>query len=663
MSTKESSHRLERIILTVAIVTFIPTLLLAQYLQHYLSATPLLKALPILHIAAEYLKVFISLYIFLLTWHTYADRRDTFILFLGHVFLMVGLLGLSHVFYNQNRIGNSLPVEHDYFFAVSHFLLPLGLLAGVFAAGKGLSVTGRFYFLCGTILFFALILAAKLYLTPYLLPIKKNHASDLIDWRILTVLLYATAVFIYYKKKPLADPKTNALFLGALVLLLYSEACNSQLCLQYRGFPFKSCGLLAHPLEIASYLIIYWAVFVLSIRYPYKTLCRVKEHLAERYSELSAALEMLGQSEERYRLLVETSNDLIYTLSPSGRITFVNQNIDALTGHTPAELYGKSVFDLLTRESKRKIIAQTRRLLKTGHARAEDLEILTKDDRKKTIMVNVQPIYRSKGKITGFQGIARDVSELRREQEQMLHSEKLATVGLIASGIAHEIGTPLNIISGNAEFLLTDLPEHHPMHEELETIVDQCQRISDQVKSLLDFARPSVLQLVPLDINEIIYATLRFLRHMITPQHHVQLELAPELPPLTGDKYKLQQLLINLLLNAFQAMPRGGSLHVSTYIAPQLDNSATEPPYIHIKIQDSGHGIEREKLKSIFDPFFTTKETEQGTGLGLAVCLKIVKDHGGLIEVESEVNRGSTFTVHLPLSTHFTNVQQEEDQS
>lgn len=657
--TTQSSYRLDRTILIIAAIAFIPIILLFQYLQHNVGVLPLVlvKALPILHVIAEYLSVFVSISIFLLAWHTYPDRRDTFILFLGNALLIVGLLSMFDILYyqqNHNFIGDFVPLKHHYFFVMKHILLPLGLLFSVFAVGKAFSARRRFYYLLGTIFFFIIVLGAGLYLTsclPDLLP-DKYGVSDLINRKLLTVPLYAVAMFTYYKKRPFTGSKPNALFLSAIVFCTYSEACSSGLCFEYENYPLKGCNPFSHLFEIVAYVIIYWVVFVSSIRYPYKTLYKVKESLAENYRELSSALEMSGQSEERYRLLVENSNDLIYTLDAHSHITFVNQKITALTGYRPAELYGKSVFDLLTPESQKKAIAQTRTLLKTGQAQVEDLEILTKDGKKRDLMVNVQPVHDTEGRTTGFQGIARDISERRQRQEQMLHSERLATVGLMASSIAHEIGTPLNIISGNAEFLLADLPGHHPMREELETIVDQCQRISDQVKTLLDFSRPSPLHLAPLDTDKIICNTLQLLKHMIKPDHDIELNLAPDLPPLMGDKYKLQQLLINLLLNAFQAMPAGGSLRINTSLISKSSYSGAETAYIEVRIQDSGYGIPKENLKHIFAPFFTTKNGGLGTGLGLSVCLRIVKDHGGVIGVESEVNKGTTFTIHLPVNVH-----------
>lgn len=660
LSKSRPSYRPDRIILLLAVGASIPTILLIWYLQHIPVMPAWARLLPTLHIIAECLNIFVSLYIFLLAWHTYPNRRDTFILFLGYVFLIAGLLSLIHVVYyqqHQDPIRGILPAKHDYFFVVGHFFLPLGLILSVFAVDKKVPAGGRCYYLGAAILFFLFIVAlgARYYPMPHLSPPRlpdKHAVSYLIDWEILTVPLYTLALFIYHKKKPFVDSKLNALFLSALVLLIYGAVCSSGLFPWGEGVLLGACNPFLHLFEIAAYAIIYWVVFVSSIRYPYKALYRVKESLAESYGELSATLELLRQSEQRYRLLVQNSNDIIYTLDTRNHITFINQNISVLTGYTPTELLNKSFFDLLTPESQKKAAAHTKVLVETGQAQFEDLEILTKDGKGKAIMVNAQPIPDMKGQIIGVQGIARDISERKKKQEQMLHSEKLATVGLISSGIAHEIGTPLNIISGNAEFLLAGLPEHHPMHEELETIVDQCQRISDQVRSLLDFARSSVLRPAPVDINAIISHTLHLLRHMIQSRHTVQLHLSSGLPVLLGDKDHLQQLFINLLLNAFQAMSTGGFLDIST---------SWESPYITIKLQDTGQGIERKNLRSIFDPFFTTKDPEHGTGLGLAVCTRIIKDHNGLIEVESEVNKGSTFTIRLPLNSHLETKPQEED--
>jgi len=664
LSETGASNHLERTIVIIAVVAFFPTVLFLRYL-HDTGTTLLIKnVFPPLHLVAEFLGVFVSVSLFLLAWHTYPDRRDTFILSLGNAFLLVGLLSLLHIMHYQESptlIKNSGSLNNPLcFYAMGQLLLPLGLLFSIFAVGRTFSTRRRLHYLLGVLVLLTLIVGAGSYLKAHQSALSPINAARLINRDFLTVPLYAVAMYLCYKKKLFTESKSNTLFLGALALLAYSEALSSGLCFQCKDCPLINHNPFSHFFIIAAYGIIYWVVFVSSIRYPYKTLYAVKEDLSEKYQEFSAALEMLKQSEERYRLLVENSNDLIYTLDSYSRITFVNQNISVLTGYTPAELRGKSVFDILTPESQKKAIAQIRTLVKTSRALVEDLEILAKNGGGKTIMVNIQPIHDAEGKITGFQGIARDISERRQQREQMIHSEKLATVGLIASGIAHEIGTPLNIISGNAEFLLADLPDQHPMREELETIIDQCQRISDQVKNLLDFARPSSLEFAPLNISEIIHDTLRLLKHMIKPGHNIQLNLTPDLPPLMGDKYRLRQLFTNLLLNAFQAMPTGGSLQINTTLLSASTAFRIETPCICIQIKDSGRGIEKENLKSIFDPFFTTKAMGQGTGLGLAVCLRIVKDHAGRIEVESEVNRGATFTIHLPLRAPLKGSETEE---
>jgi len=346
-ATKPSNH-LERTILIAAGVAFIPTVLFLRYL-HHIGITQSIETVPGLHIFAEYLSALVSISIFLLAWHTYPDRRDTFILSLGNAFLLVGLLSLFHhiVHYQESLalIKNRVSLNNCvYFHAMSQLLLPLGLLVSTFAVGKRFSTRRRFHYLLGVIFLLTLISGAGSYLKSHQPTLFLANASRLIGRDLLTVPLYAVAMYLYYKKKLFADPKTNALFLGALALLGYSEALGGE----NHHNPFF------HLFIIAAYIIIRRVVFVSSVRYPYKALYAVKEDLSEKYQELSSALEMLEQSEERYRLLVENSNDLIYTLDSHSRITFVNQNISILTGYTPAELRGKSVFDILTPESQKK---------------------------------------------------------------------------------------------------------------------------------------------------------------------------------------------------------------------------------------------------------------------------------------------------------------------
>ncbi|HID64440.1 MAG TPA: response regulator [Anaerolineae bacterium] len=231
--------------------------------------------------------------------------------------------------------------------------------------------------------------------------------------------------------------------------------------------------------------------------------------------------------------------------------------------------------------------------------------------------------------------------ELQAAQEQLLQSEKLASIGQLAAGVAHEINNPMGVILGFAQGILKTLPEDDPLKKPLSTIEKESLRCKRIVQNLLDFARHSEPTPHPTDINELVDVSCELVEHQIS-LHNVKLVKGydPALPPIMADPHQLQQVFINIMLNAYQAMPDGGTLHITT---------RTVGSELQVIFTDTGTGIPPESVQNIFDPFFTTKEVGEGTGLGLSVSYGIVKAHGGDIEVDSQVGKGTTFIIKLPL--------------
>jgi signal transduction histidine kinase len=242
--------------------------------------------------------------------------------------------------------------------------------------------------------------------------------------------------------------------------------------------------------------------------------------------------------------------------------------------------------------------------------------------------------------------------KLQETHLQLVSSEKMASLGKLAAGIAHEINNPLGIIAGYAEGLLDrakdpalasaagfrDFPEY------LQTIHSEIFRCKAILKSLLDFARPSGGTFRSIDINEVIKEVLLLLQHRTAKlQHTLTLDLNRDLPRIHADAGNLRQLLMNLLLNAIYFTPGGGAIRIAT--------GAGEGGGIRLSVSDTGLGIPADRIDKVFDPFFTTKPVGEGTGLGLTICHRIVEEHGGTIDVESEPGKGTTFVIRLPAIT------------
>jgi two-component system NtrC family sensor kinase len=226
----------------------------------------------------------------------------------------------------------------------------------------------------------------------------------------------------------------------------------------------------------------------------------------------------------------------------------------------------------------------------------------------------------------------------------LVQSAKLAAVGQLAAGVAHEINNPLTTISGFSELILGELAPDNPLHNDLTMIRRESQRARDVVRRLLDFARQSGPHREPADLNDVVRETVTLMKNAAITKSVNVIELyATDLPWARMDVNQIKQVVLNLLNNAVQAMPKGGTLTVAT------ERYDTDVPGLRLRLADTGIGIPRENLERIFEPFFTTKPPGEGTGLGLALSYTIMRDHGGRIEANSVVNKGTTFIVWLPI--------------
>ena len=231
-------------------------------------------------------------------------------------------------------------------------------------------------------------------------------------------------------------------------------------------------------------------------------------------------------------------------------------------------------------------------------------------------------------------------AELEAAQQQLIQAEKLASIGQLAAGVAHEINNPIGVILGFSQVLLKKTPGDSPLHKPLATMEREGLRCKKIVQDLLDFARQSRPRLGRVHLNEVIEAASELMpHHTDSDLVHVVKDYAPSLPPVLGDENQLQQVFLNLLINAYQAMPDGGELRISSQAADDE---------VRATISDTGVGISTDHLGRLFDPFFTTKDVGEGTGLGLSISYGLIEQHGGTIEVDSEPGAGATFVVRLP---------------
>lgn len=363
--------------------------------------------------------------------------------------------------------------------------------------------------------------------------------------------------------------------------------------------------------------------------------------------------EALSQSEEKYRTILHEMDEGYYEVDLAGNYTFFNDVISTRLGYAKKELTGMSYKVYTPEEETDAVFKVYNNVYRSGQPRRWfPVTNVTKGGTKIFVENSILPIRNPQGQIIGFRGISRDVTERKQMEEERQQLEqraqfasRLASVGEMASGIAHEINNPLTGVIGYAQLLLQgDLPDN--VRKDLETINDGAQRVANVVQRLLAFARQTKPQRKYVDINDIVETTLDLRAyHLQTSNIEVVKQLAPDLPATVADAGQLQQVFLNLIVNAETEMSlaRGhGKLTVKTQRIGDI---------IRISFKDDGRGIASEKLEKIFEPFFTTRQVGQGTGLGLSVCYGIVSQHNGKIYAESKPGRGATFIVELPIVT------------
>ncbi|NQT09805.1 MAG: response regulator [Desulfobacteraceae bacterium] len=367
----------------------------------------------------------------------------------------------------------------------------------------------------------------------------------------------------------------------------------------------------------------------------------------------------LEVTEQRYQYLVNASPDIIYTLNPEGEITFINGAVESLLGCSAEQLVSKHYTDIILGDdlNKAKYRFNERR---TGSRATSGVELRLKTsnndyDPEKSLIIELKsmgiydkPVDEPDKTFMGTYGVARDIGDRKRLEAQVVQSAKMASLGVMTCGITHEIRNPMAVCSSAAQLLLKK-PDDRVLREECaDKIYSNIHRASQIIENLLKFSRTSGEDFGSVNLNEALELTLSLITHQIK-LHQIELnrEFAKDLPYVMGNANLLQQVFLNLILNAYNAMPEGGKLTLSTLVNPDGE--------VEIRFADTGCGIPEENLEYIFDPFFTSMPVGQGTGLGLSVSYGIIERHGGSIEVESTVDVGSNFTVKLPLTRDWKN--------
>jgi len=374
---------------------------------------------------------------------------------------------------------------------------------------------------------------------------------------------------------------------------------------------------------------------------------------------LSQAQQALRASEEQYRQIVEATSDGIIRLDLLDRIFFVNRRFAEMLGCDPVGIVGTSVFDLMSRQGKLVMEAA----LSAG-TESLDVTFCHKDGTEISVNLAASALVDVEGHLIGNLGVVRDVTERKRLQAQLMVSDRMASMGTLAAGVAHEINNPLAAVIANLDYVSENLAPkiigRDPskaapkmsrawLLDEIKGPLDDAREAADRVRLIVRdlkiFSRsPSDDRRGPVDVKVVMESSLRMAWNEIRHRARV-VKLYGQVPPVEANEARLGQVFLNLIVNATQSLPEGQAERNEIRV-----NTRLSAGQVIVEVSDTGAGIPPENLGRIFDAFFTTKVAGAGTGLGLAICQRIVTDIGGALTVESQVGKGSCFTVTLPIA-------------
>lgn len=402
-----------------------------------------------------------------------------------------------------------------------------------------------------------------------------------------------------------------------------------------------------HNIQIRQFLfqffiisiILFGALSLISVMAKWSTALKL---------EVSRQTKELKKSEQRYRSLIENAEDIIFTIDREGNFASINGYGAKLLGRSEDQIIGHNIAEIFSWPTAEMLLQTIKEVydIKRGRQVTHLIRVGEKDIWLNT---NFRRLLDDAGNIYAILGISRNITERKKMEEQGYYTEKLASMGTLAAGVAHEINNPLAIILGFTDMLLEKTPENSEHYDILKTIEKQGHKAKKVVDNLLTFARTKEHTETSVDINKNITEVLTVLGNNLLVRKVAinTLELAQNLPPVKGDPDELQQVFLNIINNAVYAMKKGGTLSVSTRL---VDNGK----WVEIRISDTGSGIRKEHRKNIFDPLFTTKKVGDGTGLGLSVSYGIITRHRGIITFDTKTaeesdSPGTTFMISLPV--------------
>ena len=362
----------------------------------------------------------------------------------------------------------------------------------------------------------------------------------------------------------------------------------------------------------------------------------------------------LREGEERFRELAELLPGVIYEMDAKGVLTFVNQSAFKLFGYSRKDFEkGLVGFDFVIAEDRDRARRNFARILTGERLGLNEYTALRKDGSRFPMLIDSAAILKN-GRPVGVRGFMIDITDRKGLEEKLQQAQRMEAIGTLAGGIAHDFNNLLMAIQGNVSLALLDTEAGHPNREKLTNIASYVKKATELTRQLLGLGRGGKYEVQPYDLNDLVNQVVRMFGRT-KKELTIHKKFAADLPAVKVDRGQIDQVLLNVLVNAWQAMPDGGLITIQTENV-RLDETFVNPyniapgQYAKLTVSDTGTGMDEKTLERVFDPFFTTKEKERGTGLGLASAYGIIKNHGGVITADSRKGEGTSFCIYLPVT-------------
>jgi PAS domain S-box-containing protein len=629
------------------------------------------------HSLTELIRIVIWVGIFVIAWNARRMLRNDFLPFLGIAYLCAGVVDLLHILSYAGiegfkHLGPNLPEE---LWIAGRYLTAVSTFVAIAIAGRRLNLT-RIFAIYVAITAALIALVFSTYFPDCYVEGKGPTQFDIASQRIITVLFLGAVVLLLVRKE-----RFDAIVRGYLI------AGYGVLVVSWGLFPFSlvddsTLSIVRHLLRVLAFYLVYKGIIETSFSRPYSLIFKDLKDSEEALKAESAALEQrvvrqseklmatdqelwkekvkrvvvegaLSATETKYQKLLETASDAIILVdAETGNILETNDRAVDLLAKPKSGIIGMHHSIL---HGSEEFVCPIEKLIQARGAEKftyGEMELVGKDGG--LVPVEVSASYTILGDKPVILSIVHDVSERKALEQQLLQSQKIEAIGRLAGGVAHDFNNLLTAVIGYSDRILSRLNQADPMYVEIEQIRQAGTMAANVAKQLLAFSRKQVLQPRTFSLNSAVNDIRAMIQRLLPEQIEVSFALAPELGNVKADPTQMEQVVLNLVINARDAMPEGGTLTIETDNAGLDENYArthaevVAGQYVVLAISDTGIGMDAETQKHLFEPFFTTKKHGEGTGLGLSTVYGIVKQSGGHVWVYSEVGKGTTFKLYLP---------------